>query len=477
MAGKRNNILILAAGILTGVLFLGGIIPALFAASGRQAADPEIIAPVPEPLPRVVFKDDLGGLVNDELNVFVDLSGNLAPFMARLEALRSGEYTGDLNILHIGDSHVQAGFWDERVRMHLVRDFGSGGRGVILPHRLTGTNEPRDYYIRTGNAYEGFRLTSNSSKEKLSFTGTGILFDYNYPEVELWTREGFDAVTIIHHPKAPLLSPPDSLMGDMQCVMGDTEERTTFYLNRKVDTLTLSVRYDLPGTVPDNPHPLYYGFILHKGHGIVYNSIGANSAAFEHFERYSTIPAGGGNQLFPDLIIISLGTNNCYGRNYRSDNLATVVDRFLGAVSENYPGIPVLVTTPRESGQRSGRNYVANPNIEDAAKVISRSAEKYNFAFWDLYNAAGGRGIMEKWYEKKLSGRDRIHLTENGYNLVGDMMYDALAKYYNEFIGSVHRPATGRAAHGFPQPNINPDEDVPFIRFAALEILAGNRSY
>ncbi|MCD8072739.1 MAG: hypothetical protein LUE10_06165, partial [Alistipes sp.] len=344
MATNSRDIIVWVCAVTTAAVWFGGISPAIRAAEGKGVSIDNIAPQKRDELVRVEFPPELSALVDHDINVIEDETGSLAPFIEKLQALRSGEFNGSVNILHIGDSHVQAGFWDGRMREHFSRDFPSGGRGIILPHRLTGTNEPRDYYIRTTNRYKGFRTTSNDSRQKLSYTGTGMLFEYQYPQIEIWSRDGFDAVTVIHHPGAAPLSPPDSLLLDTQCFMGDTEENTTFYLRQRVDTLELRAKY-LPGE--NNPLPMYYGFILYNGTGVTYHTIGANSAAFEHFERNTTIPGGGAGQLFPDLIIISLGTNNCYGRNYRSDNLAKVVERFFESLADNYRDIPMLVTTPR----------------------------------------------------------------------------------------------------------------------------------
>lgn len=418
-------------------------------------------------LTRVGYDSLLRALVNEESNIIYDRQGSLEPFIEKLSALRTGG-SGVVNILHVGDSHIQAGFWDSRLREHFSRDFGDGGRGIILPHRLTGTNEPRDYYIRTQVGYEGLRTTSNPLKEKLGFTGTGIMFTGGAPAVEIWHKGGFDAVTVHHHPGAPFLVPDATLMSDMQCTIGDGECSTTYYLDRTVDTLRMEALY-----APRDYTPLYYGFTLHGGaNGVVYHALGANSAAFEHFQRQTTLPDGGAMDLFPDLIIVSLGTNNCFGRNYRSAGLRVVVESFFGSLAENYPGIPVLITTPRESCSLTGGKRVPNPNIEDAARILRESASEYGFAHWDLYNAAGGKGISEEWYRMKLSGRDRIHLTEGGYNLIGDMLYDAFVKYYNDFMSV---PPETRARLNMLAPSTHPPAD-PYGEFRRYTkaLAAGN---
>lgn len=50
-------------------------------------------------------------------------------------------------MVHIGDSHVQAGFLTEAVRLPLQRRFGDAGRGLVVPLKLAKTNEPRDYSV------------------------------------------------------------------------------------------------------------------------------------------------------------------------------------------------------------------------------------------------------------------------------------------------------------------------------------------
>ena len=56
------------------------------------------------------------------------------------------------NIVHIGDSHVQPGIISDEVRRTLQERFGNGGRGLISPLALAGTNEPTDYFLRSSSS-------------------------------------------------------------------------------------------------------------------------------------------------------------------------------------------------------------------------------------------------------------------------------------------------------------------------------------
>ena len=53
--------------------------------------------------------------------------------------------SSEINIVHIGDSHVQAGFYSEPIRKNLQNEFGNGGRGLIFPYQAAKTNGPADY--------------------------------------------------------------------------------------------------------------------------------------------------------------------------------------------------------------------------------------------------------------------------------------------------------------------------------------------
>jgi len=52
-----------------------------------------------------------------------------------------------INILQIGDSHIQADFSSAQIRNDIQTDFGNAGRGLVVPFRVAGTNEPFNYKI------------------------------------------------------------------------------------------------------------------------------------------------------------------------------------------------------------------------------------------------------------------------------------------------------------------------------------------
>ena len=70
----------------------------------------------------------------------------LERFFSLLDSLKAGKDTV-LTIVHLGDSHIQAGKYSGKVMRLLQDEFGNAGRGWIAPFKLSRTNEPDDYFI------------------------------------------------------------------------------------------------------------------------------------------------------------------------------------------------------------------------------------------------------------------------------------------------------------------------------------------
>ncbi len=375
-------------------------------------------------VPHVYARPELRRLVDSAANRIVDERGELLPFFRKLRAVGASS-DSVVTVLHVGDSHVQAGFWTGRIRTLLQQQFGNAGRGLITPLRLSGTNEPRDYAIRTLNEVECLRCTESLPAGELSFTGISATMTGPEVELALWSKTPFRAVTVLHAPEAPMLYEPDTLSLGTYCTADNSATSTRIVLNEPVDSLVLR-----GVTSAEYGDPTFYGFSLESGTGgVLYHSTGINGAAFDHYIRNTDLLEGGAVVLRPDLIVVSLGTNNCFGNNFREDHVREVVASFIAGLRSAYPGVPLLFTTPMESCRRSyskGRRvYLPNRNVPVVAKVIRRLTREQGVAYWDLYTAAGGEGAIGRWQKEALVGSDRIHLTEAGYELLGDMFYEA----------------------------------------------------
>lgn len=388
--------------------------------------------------------------VNSSADTVYDPSNSMKPFYAKLRKLdnlhrnsggenQSAEEPFRVNILHFGDSHIQAGFLSGTLMHHLHRRFGNAGRGMIVPHKLGGSNEPYDYAIRSlpssGGEWSSSRIVNSRPSLPLGISGLAIQSSSPTNRLLLCTfsPEGldyrFNRVRVFHGRYAPIIAASDSLSTDGYG--GDMlyDFNTDLELVQLVDTLELRTYAD--GEYARGP---IYGFSLENGdNGVLYHAMGINSACFLHWGRQTEIIRQS-TALEPDLIILSMGANEAADNQFSEAVFYRSVDRFVRPLREANPAAAVVLTSPVQAFKRGE----PNTNYEGVARTLKRYAQEKGVAFIDLYAMGGGEGSAVHWADQNLLARDKIHYTEEGYNLQGLLLYNA---FYNGYIGY------GRTAH------------------------------
>lgn len=162
---------------------------------------------------------------------------------------------------------------------------------------------------------------------------------------------------------------------------------------------------------------------------------GGTCLTFTHPDRIAEIAAQK-----PDLLILSLGTNESYGLRYNANTHYYQIDELVKLLQNSLPGIPILLTTPPGSylhlRQRKRRRvYSINPNTSSAAETIKKYGRDHQLPTWDLYNIVGGKErACKNWMEAKLMRTDHVHYLPEGYILQGNLLFQALIKAYNLYV-------------------------------------------
>lgn len=381
--------------------------------------------------------------------ILPDTSQAWNDFFGELDSLRAGKDTV-ITIVQLGDSHIQAGHLSGRVMRLFQQAFGNAGRGWIAPFKLSRTNEPDDYFIKSvAKDWVAGRCIQHTKKAPVGIGGIGIQsvspsinFDiviapnngagYAFNEAILY--RGAKSMPML--PAGALKDSVRTFRADTTCVAGVLAD--TFRISCLTDTLQLQSTRRKEGTnnlLPASSFKnLYYGLTLtNGGPGILYHSIGVNGAMYVNYtdEAYVRQLA----LLKPSLLIISMGTNETFGRRFRLDEFSGQIESFLALVKKELPNTAILLTTPPECYKRvrvnKQRTYVRNENTERAAQAIREVAEKEHIACWDLFATTGGKNSCRKWHSSRLMGRDRLHFTKEGYQEQGTLLFRALMQSYN----------------------------------------------
>ena len=99
-------------------------------------------------------------------------STTFASFFEKVWAFESQD-SGKARIVHIGDSHIQAGYFTGQVRACIHKGMGCGTRerGFVFPFGLANTNGPKNYAAQFTGDWRGFKSSSNSSQSNWGLSG------------------------------------------------------------------------------------------------------------------------------------------------------------------------------------------------------------------------------------------------------------------------------------------------------------------
>ena len=385
-----------------------------------------------------VFSSTRDLLTDARHNKIENSKMGLNKFYGKLEALKA-EKIDRVTIYHVGDSHIQADFFTGKVRDEMQSLFGSAGRGLTFPYKLAGTNGPLDYKIESNAAWRSERNTSRAGRIPTGIMGWGIETNSNEAVLQYGFRKdagpryGFDTVTVFC----------DDSPGSFSLVPeGGTEQKTsageaatdgpscpkTFKINQSAGNLRLMTMR----TSDSQRFTRIYGISLENraSRGVLYHSAGVNGASFKSFNQSRYFPSQLGF-LKPDLVIISLGSNDVSEITFTRKGYSGQMEAFLAMIRENCPEADILFTIPPDFG--SPKNKLIREKILTARDVIIAYCRQHNHAYWDFFMIMGGQGSIGRWQSRSLAQKDMIHFTRAGYEQQGDMFFDALIRGFEKY--------------------------------------------
>lgn len=342
---------------------------------------------------------------------------------------------GQINVIHMGGSHIQADMWSDRMRQRLqtFHPGNRGSRGLLFPFRMAKTNNPYNYKAEFTGAWESCRCVQSKRKCDLGLTGINVTTYDTLTTIHLYFRGddypqyAFNKVRVFHDLgessyAVNIISPR---MGYLEQEM-TSEGCTSFRLDGHLTEITLEIRK----TDPRQDHFTLHGIALESDDpGFIYHSIGVNGAATASYNRCKLMEQHL-KAIVPDLVIFSIGINDAHGPNFDPARFKRNYDELVRRVYAANPDAAILFTTNNDS------YYKRNPNrnAEKVRAAMLALALKHGSAVWDMYGVMGGLGSIKTWVKAGLANSDKIHLLKPGYVLVADLMFNALMESYDDHL-------------------------------------------
>ncbi len=371
---------------------------------------------------------------------FVDYDANLITHVGRLDSVLKKlskvkvQHKGRVNIIHIGDSHLQADMMTSVLRNGFQDFFGDLGRGLVFPYQLANTNAPRDLTVGSNATWKSNRI-GVSKADKAGICGFGIQCAKENSSIRIKLKSTEDKTQCFNR-MVFFLGDENSSYRLTDSGMGSS---VTLRTRSEIDTPSVVYEsdsmisgFELTKTdVRENGDFSCYGVSLEKKDtcGVLYHTIGVNGARFDQFL---------GNEVFwrqikalkGDLFIVSFGTNEAQNPTINDAKQQAICDSFVKRVHRVAPKAVVLFTTPAGSYLRQQK---PNANVQAVSRSIAHYCDYKELAYWDLNaitDGATGAAAMKKF---KLLGHDLVHYTQLGYEFQGLLLLNALANAYNQY--------------------------------------------
>ena len=340
---------------------------------------------------------------------------------------------GQIRVLHIGGSHIQADIYSNRMRNHLANFMPHlmSSRGLLFPFNIAKTNNPRNYRVK----YEG-KWTKVRNVDKVLDTPLGLSgISVSTRDTNAQIRITFDVPNETPHQfnRLKVLHSADSLSFALRWLTDDSvhiqmyDGYTEFVFESLQNEIHLGLqktdslqqRFDLFGLILESPRP-----------GFVYSSVGVNGASTWSYlkcelfqEHLHLMPA--------DLVFFGIGINDAHDAKFSEQSYKENYEQIMAQFKAANPNVFFVFITNNDS---YGYNKKLNTNAEVARKVMFDLAKKHQGAVWDLFSIMGGLTSSNAWRDAGLMAKDRIHFSGEGYNLLGDLLFNAFMDAFEDYL-------------------------------------------
>ncbi len=340
-----------------------------------------------------------------------------------------------INILHIGDSHLQADYITHTTRVSLQKIFGNAGRGFVSPLKISKSNEPFNYQTTSSNNWKSTRCVSSKISQSIGLGGMSIKTQDSNALIQLKTYNtdsmdySFNKI-ILYHTKADstyTIQISDSSSNQLfPSQQPELPYRSTFLIAKNKSIVKISTLK----TDTIQKSFTFFGALLENGNsGILYHCVGINGAKYKDYFKTADF-CNQTSSLSPDVILISLGTNESFQKNYNSEKFYKEIDTLVSKLYIANPNAPIILTTPANSFYY----HHINNNLPLIRQTIIQYASDKKLAYWDLFSITGGEKSAVLWKKANLLSKDGIHYSKDGYIHQGNLLTKAIINAYNKYV-------------------------------------------
>lgn len=406
---------------------------------------PSILASVPD---SVVVYDSIDGVdtviprmvpsqtTPDGVMMIADygqgLSGGMHHFYQQLSRIK--ELNRPVRIAYFGDSFVEGDILSADLREQLQTQFGGNGVGwVDCASQINGFRQTVRHSFEGLCEYEVVKHPFNTQVQSIAqryFTIDGNRATFVY-------QGSKSRKHLSNWQKATFFFRTQDSMTVATKMNGDTMVYDELYGDGRLQTFVKrhpSMHKIIYSVSAASPKTFLYGVALESNEGVIVDNFSMRGS--------SGVPLGNipsavlrefAAQRPYDLIIFHFGLNvaNEKVRNYKAyaHQMGAVIRRFKAA----YPQTSILVVSMTDRDQRSMEGIHTMAGVESLVGYQQIMAANEQVAFFNLFQAMGGRESMKTLVDKGLANKDYTHISHaGGRRLATYLVKSILAGFDND---------------------------------------------
>ncbi|MBU8892798.1 MAG: hypothetical protein KOO66_08460 [Bacteroidales bacterium] len=347
---------------------------------------------------------------------------NTNNLIQKLTNLKSGK-NESVQIVHIGDSHLQAGFLTEKIKQQLFQYYSNSDTiaapGFIFPYAIAKTNNPFFFKVDYTGTWDWCKNTDQEKNCSLGLSGITVRTKDSIASICIKMQNQkyndplkyyFNHIKILHN---TINHPGIKING---------KNVKTFDGYSSIELQNLTDSFCIEISQQNENHFELYGIILGNSISkINYHSIGVNGATAQSYLQCDYF-SGHLQNINPDLVIISLGTNEAYDDDFSKLEHEYILKDLIYQIQDVSHNAAILIISAND--HLKNREF-ANLNIQKVNDNIVNICKELNLNYWDFYNIMGGENSIIDWYEKGLTSEDKLHLKRSGYEIQGELFFKA----------------------------------------------------
>lgn len=333
-----------------------------------------------------------------------------------------------LNVLMLGDSHLQSDIYPGQFRKRMHKLHGDAGRGLMFAFSTAKTYSSIEYNTEHTGEWTPQRAIGIAPKLPMGVRGMTCRTEM-LPATLTFT---FVDDVPAHYDKLRIYCKRAATSYDLFVEAGGKLTPV------EVGAATDGLPYVEVGLNPIRDRVIklhvvqkdametefeFYGMSLESSrtHGCVVHNAGVGAARYNSI-LYQWLFSEQLPFFEPDVVVIDFGTNDYLYDDLIKPELEGEIRKVIATVRKGAPEAAIILTTAQDLFWKE----VNCKSGEPFADLIHRIARDTDCAVFDWYWIAGAQGSMMRWLQNGLAQKDLVHLNKPGYQLKGNMLFDAV---------------------------------------------------